>query len=709
MRAAWIRHLIPKLRHHLSAWALAEQGRFALWLPVAMSAGVVAYFELTFEPKPWAACVPFGAAMAGALVWRARRIPRAVCLVVAATALGFGSAQFATWRAPPTMEVPARATIVSGTIRTVEILPAGHRVTLTMARFDDGAPLPRAVRVTWRETAERADARPFETGDRIRVRALLQRPAPPAIPGGWDLQRDAWFSGLGAVGRALNPAELVEAAPGGQDFWLQRLRETIARRVGLVLSGAEGAIATTLLTGTTTGIPAPDRAAFRDSGLAHLLAIAGLHIGIVMGLIFGATRATLALSERAALFWPLKAIAAGTALLAGGGYLLLTGGHVPIIRSFAMACVVTLGVLVGRRAISLRALALAMACLVLLAPNEVVGVSFQMSFSAVLALIVGYAALRDRLAALHGDGAQWRRLAGHVTALALTSALAGTFSAPYGAYHFGHVQLYYVLANMVAVPLTAMLVMPAGLIGLALMPLHLEALAWVPMGWGLGLINRIAHAVADLPQATVAVSHMPAWGLAVFSLGLAWFGLWRTRIRMAGLAAMLAGLASTSTATPPDILMSADGRLIGYRESGVFLIQKASGGAGFVQDSWQQYWAAPAPIPLACASSVCLLQPRVPGTAALLLHGTTDASQCNADLLISAEPIRLRCANKVPIVDRFSVWRRGAHAIWLGRDGVTILSDRADRGERPWVLALPLAGRVPAGTTPALAEILPPE
>jgi competence protein ComEC len=705
MRGTWISRFATGLQSRFEGWCEVERGRFALWLPVAMSAGVVAYFELKSEPPLWSAAAPLLGAITLAVGVRAWRVAFAACLVVAALALGFGSARFATWRAPPTIEVPARATIVSGTIRAVEILPAGRRVILGPAQFDDGPVLPRAIRVTLRAP----DDRPLQTGDRIAVRALLQRPAPPAVPGGWDLQRDAWFSGLGAVGRALNPWEMMQAGPASGAGWLQRLRETIAGRVAGVLSGAAGAIATTLLTGTTTGIPAPDRAAFRDSGLAHLLAIAGLHIGIVMGLIFGATRFTLALSERAALFWPLKSIAAATALAAGGAYLLLTGGHVPIIRSFAMASLVTLGVLAGRRAISLRALALAMACIVLLAPNEVVGVSFQMSFSAVLALIVGYAMLRGRLAALHGDGSRWRRVVGHVTALALTSALAGTFSAPYGAYHFGHVQLYYVLANMVAVPLTAMLVMPAGLIGLALMPVHLEQLALVPMGWGIGLIIRIAHAVSDLPQATVAVPHMPAWGLAVFSVGLAWFGIWRSRIRMAGLAAMLVGLLSSATATPPDILMSADGRLIGYREASVFLLQKASGGSGFVQDSWQQYWAAPPPIPLECASSVCLLQPRVPGTSALLLHGAAEPGQCGADLLISAEPIRLRCPEKILLVDRFSVWRRGAHAIWLGRDRVTILSDREDRGERPWVLALPLAGRIPTGTTPALAEILPPE
>ena len=87
--------------------------------------------------------------------------------------------------------------------------------------------------------------------------------------------------------------------------------------------------------------------------------MAGLHIGIVMGLVMGAVRFGLALWERAALRWPCKQIAAGAALAAGGGYVLLTGMHVPVLRSFAMASLVTLGIAAGRRAFSMRGLALA--------------------------------------------------------------------------------------------------------------------------------------------------------------------------------------------------------------------------------------------------------------------------------------------------------------------------------------------------------------
>lgn len=361
-----------------AAWVEAEHGRFMPWLPVFMAVGVACYFSLDAEPAWWPAAFVLACALVGARLSRNGATLPAACRLLAAAALGFGAAQFHAATAADLLDVPTRATVVTGTVRAVEALPLGRRITLEAVTFDAGPTLPRAVR--------------------LRLRAY---------------------------GYALNPAELLSAAPPGRGAWLQRLRETINGRVAAVLPGSAGAVAATLLTGSTAAIPEADRAAFRDSGLAHLLAIAGLHIGIVMGTIFVTLRLLLVLNEQMALRAPTKQIAALAALAAGGAYLLLTGAHVPIQRSFAMACLVTLGVIVGRRALSLRGLAIAMAVVILLAPDVVMGVSFQMSFSAVLALIVGYGMLRPVLSGLHGDGSWRRRVAGHIAALALTDQRVG--------------------------------------------------------------------------------------------------------------------------------------------------------------------------------------------------------------------------------------------------------------------------------------------
>ncbi len=438
----------------LSRWAAAERGRFAPWLAVAMGAGVAWFFDLRSEPAGWIGPVWFAGAVAAArLVWR--YVPaRAVMAVAGAVALGFASAQFATWRAVPPAPVPSGAGFVEGVVRSVERLPEGRRVTFVEPRLGDGPALDRSIRIRLRDT----DLVEVAAGDTLRVRALLRPPPPPAIPGGWDLQRDTFFAGSAGSGFAIGAAErIAQAAPSGVARTVQAVRDRISQRIMAALPGPDGAIAATLLTGTGGAIPLADRAAFRDSGLAHLLAVAGLHIGIVMGLAMGAARFGLALSEWASLHWPCKQLAATAALMAGAGYLVLTGMHVPILRSFAMAALVTLGIILGRRALSLRGLALAAVALMLATPWEVVSVSFQMSFSAVLALIAGYEVMQPLLARLRGTGGSLRWSAHHVVALALTSLLAGTASAPFAAYHFGHFQLYFILANLVAVPLTAVM------------------------------------------------------------------------------------------------------------------------------------------------------------------------------------------------------------------------------------------------------------
>ena len=731
----------------------AERGRLVLWLPVFMGAGVLAYYGLRVEPPAWVgakfAVAAFGAAIALAN-WPA---VRAVGLSVGFAALGFASAQFATARAPPIeADLPAKAMIVTGTVRAVEILSYGRRITLSGVELtepekpppraprnraaqdraaedraalapaaNEAAAIPVALRRmvrTARFRLQTGDDTPVATGDTVRVRAMSRPPQPPALPGGWDTQRDAFFAGLGASGYALGRIEVT--ARSGPDRFASRvqwLRETIAGRVTAAIPGAAGAVSVTLLTGASRGIPEADHDAFRESGLAHLLAVAGLHIGIVMGFALGASRMFLALSERASLFWPAKKITAVIALSVGGLYMVLTGAHVPIVRSFSMACLFTIAILAGRQPVSVRGLGLAGVALMLISPYEVPGVSFQMSFSAVLALISGYETLRPWLRRLYGKSLP-KRLLSYLAALALTSTLAGTASLPYGAYHFGHVQVYYVLSNMVAVPLTALWVMPAGMIALCLMPFGLEALALVPMGWGATLIIWIARFTAALPDATVPVRHMPPWGLVVLSFGLAWLGLWRSWIRFLGVAVIGVGIASPLFDRPPDIMLSADAGLIGFRtEQGVFLQQTRSG-SNFTRDAWFTRWyvSAAAQLPADglngawnCQRDSCVFHPRDGDMAALLVRGPSRPKTCvGAAVVVSAEPARGFCAWPSPRpVDRFTVWKDGPVAIWLEAKGARVLTDREERGNRPWVPPPPKPRPRPVSNLPlAPVELL---
>jgi competence protein ComEC len=199
----------------LEALAAAEQGRLVLWLPVFMGAGVAAYFSLRAEPPAWAG--PSVAVPAALAAWLARGWMRAMLLPLAALAAGFASGQIATLRALPPEALPWQAVVITGQVSGVEILPEGRRVTIAGAKLDDAPALRRRIRVRLRarETTE------LGAGDTLRVRALVRAPSPPSYPGGWDLQRDAFYNGYAGYGFAIGPvARLARATPANAVGWL---------------------------------------------------------------------------------------------------------------------------------------------------------------------------------------------------------------------------------------------------------------------------------------------------------------------------------------------------------------------------------------------------------------------------------------------------------------------------------------------------------
>ena len=301
-------------------------------------------------------------------------------------------------------------------------------------------------------------------------------------------------------------------------------------------------------------------------------------------------RLIFAASEYASLHWPTKKLAALAALLVGGGYMVLTGMHVPIVRSFAMACLYTAALLAGRQAISLRGLALAAVVLMLLVPQEVPGVSFQMSFSAVLALISGY---ETSAPALH-------KMSGRLMASAVRTALGRTGTDQRAGRHrlralrslslrsnpglFHHCQHGRGTAGRT--------LGHAGRPDRPLAAAVRSRLAGIrPDGLGSGGHPYVARTTASWPAATFDVPHMPLWGLTVTALGVAWLGLWRTRVRLAGVPVLVVALLSPWLIRPADVLVSADARLIGVRVHDAVYLQSVAGASKFTRDAWLQYWA----------------------------------------------------------------------------------------------------------------------
>jgi competence protein ComEC len=502
--------------------------------------------------------------------------------------------------------------------------------------------------------------------------------------------------GVGATGMALAPAEIL-AEPQEKNWRvaLNSVRQSLSDRIRAALPDANGGIATAIVTGETSGIPPDVLAAYRNSGLAHILVIAGLHMGLLSGLVFFVVRGGLALFPFIALNYPIKKWAALISLAVTGGYMALAGFPVPATRAFIMAAVVLLAILLDRSSLSLRLWAFAASVILLVEPEQIVGPSFQMSFSAVAALIVTYESLGPWLGERHRDYRGWMGRVGlHLFRLGLTSFVAGTATMVYGLYHFNRIAIWQVLANLLAVPLVGIFIMPFALSALFLMPFGLEYWPLQVMGQGIEWVTEIGFWSANLPYAQINMPPMPVWGLIVFSLGGLWLCLWRTSWRFLGLLPMGVGLLSLAFLDKPDILLDEHGSIMAVRTGEDSLL--INHGGRIVKETWGAR-AGPLAISfwpkhgrssdgrLSCDDDWCLYRP-TNHEVALIKTEQALASACTGfDVVISAVPVRDPCPGAKLLIDRFDLWRRGAHEIWLRPDGSYQVETVAHwQGDRPW-------------------------
>ena len=535
----------------------AESDRWPLWLPVALAAGILFYFGRP-APLPGAAlgAVALAGLLAGTAAAALRRsrpllaLPLAG-LAAAATGLLAAALRLATVEAP----VLPRAGVwtVEGRIAELEPREPGVRLVLDRLAVEGLAPAatPERVRLTLRHGAE-----PLEVGQRIRLEAVLRPPRGPVVPGGFDHARHAWFERLGGVGWALGRPTLLEAPPaGGFALALARLRARLAERFVEALPGPTGAVAAALVTGVRAGIDDATWQDFQRSGLAHLLAISGLHMSLVAGTVLLVGRWLFALVPPLAERVPARKPAAVLALSAAFFYLLISGATVPTQRAFLMVAVALLAILVDREPLSMRLLAWAATVVLLLRPEAVMGPSFQLSFAAVLALIAVWEQLGRKLRS-EGTPNGLVRLARYPLGVAATTLVASLATMPLTAFHFQTVAGWGVASNLLAVPLTTFWIMPAGLSALLLAPLGLDPPAVQAMGAGIELLLAIAHTAAELPGAALAVPLWPASALAVLWAGGLWLALWRRPWRWLGLLGLLPAAFLVAREPPPDVVIT---------------------------------------------------------------------------------------------------------------------------------------------------------
>ncbi|PTV94654.1 competence protein ComEC [Rhodobacter aestuarii] len=547
------------------------QINWVLWAPFALGLGIGFYFALPVDPSGpllWG----LGAAGIGALLLWLRgpgytHLP-AVFLLFVALGLLLANHQAHSVAAPVLSSRyygPVEGRIIRIDRSSRDVL----RLTLDQARLL-GKPAnatPVKLRIALHGPLPR---NPLEPGQRVMTTAHLSPPNGPTEPGAWDFRRNAWFAQLGALGYTRSPVLLI--APPKPDDWglaAHRWRMALSSAMQARIAGQAGAVSAALMTGDRSGITEATNDMMRASNLYHMVSISGLHMGMLAGFVFAAIRHGLALWGWGALRLPTKKIAAAVALVAATLYLWISGADIATQRSWIMIAIMLTAVLLDRRALSLQTVALAALVLLALWPDSLLGPGFQMSFAATTALIL--------------IAKPWPRLQNHipqllrpVALLVLTSAVAGLVTAPIAAAHFGRMAHYGILANLLAVPVMGLVVMPAGVLAACLAPFGLAGPALWAMGKGTDWVLWVADWVAGLGGAQTALVAPPGWVLPVLALAAAGLVLGRGILRLLSLGALVVATLGWSLTPRPMLLIAQEGALVGLMTPAGRALSKAS-------------------------------------------------------------------------------------------------------------------------------------
>lgn len=666
----------------LAAFAEAiEHRRAFLLLPYAMISGLVAAFVLPADPSP----ILLGAgglAVVAALV-ASRNAPgwnRTAGLLVACWAgfclLPIHGALFGT----PMLARPAYGTYE---VRIDEVLSANadgvRAIVSAIAPLEGSRSLPvRRARLSVDGVSDLAP------GDTIRARVRFYPVPGPVVPNGFDTQFHAYFAGVGAYGNAIGGAERITSGDAGApERIIDGIRRAIAARIDAVLPQPSAGVARALITGDQSAVAEESREMMATAGLAHVLSVSGLHLTLVAMLVMATLRGGLALTGGFDRFVSVKRVAAAGAICAALGYFAISGGNVAAQRATLMIVLVLGAVVAGRRALTMRNVAIAALVIIVLDPASVFRPSFQLSFAAVVALIGAWEMMRP------GEGRKpgpLGKVAAYFGGGALTSLVAGAATLLFSIYHFQQTAPLSVLGNLMSLVLIGFVMMPAALVATLLMPLGLEAPFLHIMGWSIDVMIWVATIVAAWSAGISASPLLLPVALLLGLVALGWFTFLNSWHRLLAPLLLVPAVWLLALDGPPDVLISDTTQAIAMRgERGLALV--AGKPDSFAVKIWRDTYAEPLePVSLlGCDSLGCFGTSPAGFSVAVAKDPAAFHEDCGlADLMILRRRAPGTCGAGL-VIDADALERGGIHWLrWDAASGTFAVRPAVPPGNRPW-------------------------
>lgn len=645
-----------------------EADRWILWWPVGMGIGIAGYFSLLIEPME-----SLGGGLFGVLCFLVWKCPwgRGLWVSLLAVVFGFTCCQWRTARVNTMMlEKSIHDVSLKGVIHCVDYRHGYWRYVIDHVE-GEGLELPAKIRVNHRKGEGQ-----ILPHMKIHLDVDLYPLPLPVSPQGFDFRRQSYFQGIGATGRVK---KIISITPAPDWLGIDTLRHHINTYFLSHLSPLPAALSMAFITGERGMIPDEVRQQFTDAGLAHLLAISGLHLGLVVGILFFLIRHSLMVVPWLGERWSLKKIAAFLSIPLAAGYLALSGAGIPAQRAFLMIAIVMLAILCDRQAISMRLVALAATVILTLTPESLLHASFQLSFAAVLGLVAVYEVGGKRLFSRYSQGGFFNKLKMNLLGVMVTSSVASCATLPLTIYIFNRFTLVAIIGNMLAVPLMGMAIIPLLLLLVALGP-FLDV-PWIIQGVEISLTSLItlAEHCSQLPGAVIEVSTPHPGFLITTILGGLWFCLWQQKWRYGGIGGWIMAPFFLNT-HHPILYVTLDGMAMVSPQTKTLNIMAGKSSA-FLLHQWHRDWihyrVQEVSQPLMSVDEISLVLGKISGKEKRRL--------CKESFLIVTSSY-LRCGggsgHQPLIVDRKVLFKEGALFVW---PNYHVQGVKEILGKRPWV------------------------
>lgn len=560
-----------KIIENLDNWLGSQKDNLILWIPVFLGIGSAVYFSILFEPLKLLSAFLWGVSLIALfLVFLRRADIKFIWFFILLAAFlfltGFGLAQLKTNIVhTPMLSKETRPLIAEGRVAHTEILDGrkGTLVILDNVKLEnfEAKDTPNKIRLTSKLRVR------FNLGERVQMLVKLTPPSMPVMQGAYDFRRHYYFDGIGAMGFILKKPTIVAPAPVHDiSLSLERLRKTMGEHIKSLLPSRISGIVTALVTGERAAIQEEDWDALRISGLAHIISISGLHVVLIATPIFFFVRLFLAAIPRLALHYPIKKIAAVVALMGCSLYVALVVPTVPTYRALLMTGIGLIAIMIDRSPFSLRLVTFAAIIVLLFAPESIWSASFQLSFAAVISLILAAEWTREYWSKWRNNASHIRKFLIYLGGSIFTTLVVSIITAPLAAYHFQQIPIYSVVANALIIPLSAIIIMPMTIATFLLWPLGAQDVALKIMGYGIEWMLAIAHGVSGLPEASWNIAAWPISAMVCFVFAGLSLYLLHGKARWVSAIGVAAGAVFIFLYHPPSILISQSGGLMMVRD-----------------------------------------------------------------------------------------------------------------------------------------------